>query len=82
MQPIDLPWRAEFKAEDLAAELFSAHGWKVQRQVDIGSYEPDFLVKRGRQAFVVEVKAHSEGRGDRVIPLLSHAILQIGRAHV
>ena len=76
MQPINAPWRAEFRAEDLVAELFSAHGWKVQRQLDIGSYEPDFLVKRGRRAFVVEVKAHSEGRGDRVIPLLSHAILQ------
>ncbi|MDP2053042.1 MAG: hypothetical protein Q8L75_05365 [Acidobacteriota bacterium] len=76
MQHLDAPWRAEFKAEDLVAELFSAHDWKVQRQLDIGPYEPDFLVKRGRQAFVVEVKAHSEGRGDRVIPLLSHAILQ------
>lgn len=76
MQPIEAPWRAEFKAEVLVAELFIAHGWKVQRQLDIGPYEPDFLVRRGRQAFVVEVKAHSEGRGDRVIPLLSHAILQ------
>lgn len=76
MQPIDAPWRAGYKAEDLVAELFNARGWKVQRQLDIGSYEPDFLVKRGRQAFVVEVKVHSEGRGDRVIPLLSHAILQ------
>lgn len=76
MQPIDAPWRAAFRAEDLVAELFSAHGWKVQRQLDIGAYEADMLVKKGRQAFVVEVKAHSEGRGDRVIPLLSHAILQ------
>jgi len=76
MQPIEAPRRAEFKAEDLVAELFSAHGWKVQRQLDIGPYEADFLIRKGRRAFVVEVKAHSEGRGDRVIPLLSHAILQ------
>ena len=76
MQPIEAPWRAEFMAEDLVAELFSAHGWKVQRPKDIGPFEMDLLVKKGRQAFVVEVKAHAEGRGDRVIPLLSHAILQ------
>lgn len=74
--PIEAPWHAEFRAEDLVAEVFSAHGWNVDRRLDIGSFEPDFLVRKGRQAFVVEVKAHSEGRGDRVIPLLSHAILQ------
>ena len=67
---------AEFRAEDLVAELFSGHGWKVRRDLDIGPYEPDFLVRKGRRAFVVEVKVFSEGRPDRVIPLLSHAILQ------
>ena len=70
------PWRSEFRAEDLVAELFSAHGWKVQRQLDIGPYEVDLVVSKGRRAFAVEVKAFSEGRRDRVIPLLSQAILQ------
>ncbi len=37
---------------------------------------PDLLVRKGRHAYVVELKAASEGRSDRVIPLLSQAILQ------
>ena len=67
---------AEYRAEDLVAQLFKDHGWKVQPRLDIGPYEVDFLIKRGRQAFAVEVKAFAEGRPDRVIPLLSHAIIQ------
>lgn len=71
------PWiKAAFRAEDLLAQLFKDHGWNVQPRLDIGPYEVDFLIKKGRQAFAVEVKAFSEGRPDRVIPLLSHAIIQ------
>ncbi len=76
MPPLDGPLRAEFPAQDLVGKLFSAHGWKVQRRPDVGPHEPDFLVRKGRHAFVAEVKASAEGRADRVIPLLSHAILQ------
>jgi hypothetical protein len=34
------------------------------------------VIRKGKYAYVVEVKAASEGRSDRVIPLLSQAILQ------
>jgi Holliday junction resolvase len=64
------------RAEDLVALLFDAHGWKVQRAPAAGSHRADLLVRKGRQRFLVEVKALSEGRPDRVIPLLSQAILQ------
>lgn len=36
----------------------------------------DLLVRQGKKLYVVEVKALSEGRPDRVIPILSQAILQ------
>ncbi|MEK6210909.1 MAG: RpiR family transcriptional regulator [Pseudomonadota bacterium] len=64
------------RAEEHVALLFKANGWKVQREPVVGQYKADLLVKRGREAYLVEVKALSEGRPDRVIPLLSKAILQ------
>jgi hypothetical protein len=64
------------RAEEIVALLFDANGWKVQRQPAVGPYRADLLVKKGRDVYLVEVKALSEGRPDRVIPLLSQAILQ------
>jgi hypothetical protein len=63
-------------AEALVAELFEAHGWNVDRSPEYGRKRPDLMVRRGAQCFVVEVKALAEGRADRVIPMLSQAILQ------
>jgi hypothetical protein len=68
--------RAEFHAEDLVAQLFRERGWKVQKALSSGPYEPDFLLKKGRHQFIVEVKAAAEGRVDRVIPMLAHAVIQ------
>src|SRR5260370_41668598 len=64
------------RAKDLVALLFDKNGWKVQHQPAVGPYRADLLVKKGRDVYLVEVKALSEGRPDRVIPLLSQAILQ------
>lgn len=61
-----------------------ADGWKVKRNVAFGRYQADLVIQRQGKAFVVEVKAFSEGRSDRVLPLLSHAIVQaqaVARAH-
>lgn len=72
------------QAEVFVAELFMAEGWKVQRNVAFGRYQADLVVQRAGKAFVVEVKASSEGRSDRVLALLSQAILQAqagARAH-
>jgi hypothetical protein len=63
-------------AQNRVAALFSANDWKVHREPAIGQSQADLLVKKGHQAFLIEVKTASEGRPDRVIPLLSHAILQ------
>lgn len=64
-------------AEADLADLFSENGWAVEREPQgAGSLRPDMLIRKGRNVYVVEVKAASEGRSDRVIPLLSQAILQ------
>lgn len=68
------------QAESLVAQLFESNGWEVQHAPKIGPNEVDLIVSRGPQVFVVEIKASSEGRSDRVIPLLSQAILQ-ARSH-
>ena len=64
------------RAEEIVALLFDENGWKVKRQPAVGPYRADLLVKKGHDVYLVEVKALSEGRPDRVIPLLSQAILQ------
>lgn len=61
-------------AEALLAELFEAHGWDVDRAPARTSC--DLVIRRGAQRFVVEIKSLAEGRPDRVIPMLSQAILQ------
>jgi hypothetical protein len=64
------------RAENFVAELLAANDWRVQREPIAGPYQADLLVKKGREVYVVEIKALSEGRRDRVLPLLSQAILQ------
>ncbi len=63
-------------AEALVADLFDANGWDVNRSPGAGNKRPELIVKKGAQGYVVEIKALAEGRADRVIPLLSQAILQ------
>jgi hypothetical protein len=74
--PDNLPSSPGRRAEEQVALLFKANGWKVQSEPMIGPDEADLLVKKGRNAYLMEIKAISEGRSDRVIPLLSQAILQ------
>ena len=64
------------EAEAFVADLFEAQGWNVDHSPEYKSKSPDFVVRRGAQCFIVEVKALSEGRADRVLPMLSQAILQ------
>lgn len=58
------------------ARVFHEHGWSVQPASGPG---PDLLVSSGHLQYAVEVKSSREGRADRVIPLLSQAILQASR---
>jgi hypothetical protein len=70
-------WReAEF--ENLLADLFRRAGWHVVRQPQPKSAEmrADLVVEAGDRKYVIELKRAAEGRRDRLVPLLSQAILQ------
>lgn len=69
--------RSDSYAEAALADLLQENGWTVEREpLSAGSLRPDLVMRKGKYVYVVEVKAASEGRSDRVIPLLSQAILQ------
>ena len=57
------------------AAMLEAKGWKIQASVP-GSTGPDLVVRRRGKRYGVALKATSEGRADRVIPLLSQAVLE------
>lgn len=64
------------RAERELEALFSDHAWKVQRSVRVGNAEIDLKLSKSGRTYVAEIKAGAEGRPDRVLALLSQAILQ------
>jgi hypothetical protein len=68
-------YRAE-QAESFVGELFRADHWQVDFRHDNPGRDPGIRVKQGHYDYVIEVKAPAESRADRVIPLLSQAVLQ------
>jgi hypothetical protein len=68
--------RSERDYLDLLAGLFRQHGWRVKKEPKLADKEVDLVVARGDYRYIVELKAASEGRSDRLVPLLSQAILQ------
>jgi hypothetical protein len=60
----------------IVANLFLEDGWKVFEEPREKNVAPDFLMSRHGKKLVVELKRASEGRKDRVIPLLSQAALE------
>lgn len=71
----------ERHAADLLAEIFGRAGWHVRRQDSHpGAARPDMVISRRGVSYAVEVKASSEGRGDRLVPLWSQACLEAARA--
>src|SRR5258708_9801483 len=60
----------------LVADLFRENGWKVLDQPHEGNLAPDLLASRPGKRLIIEIKRASEGRRDRVIPLLSQAALE------
>jgi Holliday junction resolvase len=55
------------------ASLFRKAGWSVRRP----AAGPDLVIRRGDDiTYVVELKQSSEGRADRLVPLMAQAILQ------
>ena len=69
--------RSERDYLDLLAALFRQHGWKIRNEHSAIEKGFDLAIARGGQRYVVELKAASEGRPDRLVPLLSQAILQV-----
>jgi hypothetical protein len=68
--------RWQLAADRLKLILESA-GWKVKGIDRRGRSEGDFRVRRGRIEYSIELKAASEGRADRLIPLVAQAALQL-----
>lgn len=70
----------EQRAESLLAEIFENAGWRVKHESHRFGAQVDFVVRRRRVIYAVEVKAGAEGRGDRLVPLFAQAVLQSKRA--
>ncbi len=69
------PKEAEFRG--LLAGAFRQAGWRVMRQPRAGGVQPYLVAEHAGKKYVIELKRSSEGRRDRVIPLLAQAILQV-----
>lgn len=76
MPVAELPASRHREAESAVANLLSGDGWLLDASHDSEHGGADLIIERGNQRFAVEVKALSEGRADRALPLLSLAILQ------
>lgn len=63
------------EAVHFVANLFAANGWEVKKVENMPGRRSDLVIQRGDDRYLVEIKALLEGRADRVIPLLSQAVL-------
>lgn len=63
-------------AADRFRRMLESHGWKLKSAPRESASEADLLVRRGSLSYAVELKAASEGRGDRLVPLFAQAALQ------
>ncbi len=65
----------------MLVDVYAAARWKVDRSPRKDHQpDPDLFVSRGGTSYAVELKATSDGRADRLVPLWSQACLQAGRA--
>ncbi len=69
----------EKPGSSVLAAAFEEAGWKVQSQSGSDPQRPGLLVRRGRTAYAAHVKVGSEGRSDRLVPLLAQAVLEARR---
>jgi len=60
----------------LVADLLREQGWRVLEEPGADDLRADLIAERSGKKYVFEIKRASEGRRDRVIPLLSQAALQ------
>jgi hypothetical protein len=71
--------RPNLPIERFVGELFQAAGWKVLVEPQMSEERPDLIAERKGEKLVIEIKRASEGRRDRIIPLLSQAVLEVRR---
>src|SRR5260370_15299781 len=62
--------------EAILTDIFRNAGWRLRRPTSARDRGADLVFDAKDQNYVVELKVSSEGRRDRLIPLLSQAILQ------
>lgn len=67
---------AEHDLDRLVADAFRRASWRVHHPRQGDGPQPALIVEGGGRKYIVEIKRSSEGRRDRVIPLLSQAILE------
>jgi len=67
----------EAELEMLLADAFRRAGWKMTIRQLVHDQIADLAVANRKHRYAVEFKAASEGRGDRLIPLLAQAILEV-----
>lgn len=60
----------------LVEELLRDNGWKVLKEPRERNLRPDLIAEGRGERLILEIKRASEGRRDRVIPLLSQAALE------
>lgn len=68
--------RREQEYLTVLVDLFRRNGWRVKINPPVGGKRADLLISSNSSRFVVELKVASEGRSDRLVPLLAQAILQ------
>jgi hypothetical protein len=68
--------RGEQEYLAVLVDLFRRNGWRVKINQSVGGKRADLLVSSNSSRFVVELKVASEGRSDRLVPLLAQAILE------
>ncbi|MBA3885551.1 MAG: RpiR family transcriptional regulator [Acidobacteria bacterium] len=68
------------EAEQRLVGIFADAGWKVNPRPRTRGFGADLRVSKRGLAYAVELKAASEARSDRLIPLFAQAVLQIRQA--
>ena len=66
--------------ENLLAQALRSAGWQVKQSSRSTDGEADIVARHGNRIYVFELKASSEPRKDRAIPLISQAILEAKKA--
>jgi hypothetical protein len=61
---------------DLLVDLFRQDGWGVERGASFADKGADLAISRDSLRYIVALKVSSEGRRDRLVALLSQAILE------